>query len=36
MPATNDAVTGDPLVAFNFSLQVGKTNGYFTEVSGLG
>ena len=37
MPATNDAVTGDPLVSFNFSIEIsGGLNGYFTEVSGLG
>lgn len=37
MPAGNDAVSGDPLVSFNFSLEVsGAVSGYFTEVSGLG
>ncbi len=37
MPATNDAVTGDPLVSFNFGVEVsGSISGYFTEVSGLG
>jgi phage tail-like protein len=36
MPATNDAVTGDPLVSFNYSLEVSTLTGYFTEVSGLG
>ena len=37
MPATNDAVTGDPLVSFNFAIEVsGGITGYFTECSGLG
>lgn len=37
MPTTNDAVTGDPLVAFNFAIEVsGGITGYFTECSGLG
>jgi phage tail-like protein len=36
MPVTNDALTGDPLVGFNFKLDVsGKAEGYFTEVSGI-
>ena len=34
---TQDALTGDPIVSFNFELQIeGKLTGYFTEVSGLG
>jgi phage tail-like protein len=37
MPTTNDALTGDPLVAFNFMVEVsGVISGYFTEASGLG
>lgn len=37
MPTTTDAVTGDPLVGFNFGLEVsGIMSGYFTSVSGLG
>src|SRR5262245_2713111 len=37
MPATNDAVTGDPLVGYNFAVKIdGKIAGYFTECSGLG
>ena len=36
MAATNDAVTGDPLVGAHFEISVGKVTGYFTEVSGLG
>ncbi|MFN0095942.1 MAG: phage tail protein [Dehalococcoidia bacterium] len=37
MPAANDAVAGDPLVSFNFGLDLsGAAVGYFTEVSGLG
>jgi len=37
MPATNDAITGDPLVSFNFEIIVeGTISGFFTEVSGLG
>jgi len=37
MPTTNDAVTGDPLVSFNFCIEVsGGITGYFTECSGLG
>jgi phage tail-like protein len=36
MPATSDAVTGDPLVGAHFQISVGKVKGYFTEVSGLG
>lgn len=34
---TQDALSGDPIVSFNFELQIeGKLTGYFTEVSGLG
>lgn len=37
MPATNDAVSGDPLLSFHFGVEVqGVINGYFTECSGLG
>lgn len=37
MPATNDSVTGDPLISFNFAIEVsGGITGYFTECSGLG
>lgn len=37
MPATKDAVTGDPLVSFNFEIKVeGTLSGFFTECSGLG
>ncbi len=37
MPATNDALTGDPLVGFNFSIDIeGVVQGFFTECSGLG
>jgi len=37
MPASKDAVSGDPLVSFNFAIEVsGIINGYFTECSGLG
>lgn len=37
MPATNDALTGDPLVSFNFAIEVsGVVSGFFTECSGLG
>lgn len=36
MAATNDAVTGDPLIGFNFEIDVaGKAKGYFSEVSGI-
>jgi phage tail-like protein len=35
--AAQDPVSGDPLVSFNFALEVdGLTNAYFTEVSGIG
>lgn len=37
MAATNDAVTGDPMIGIHFEVDVsGKMTGYFTEVSGLG
>lgn len=38
MPTIIDSSREDPLVGFNFGLEVGggKINGYFTEVSGLG
>ena len=37
MPAANDALQGDPLVGFNFGIEVsGIISGYFTEASGLG
>lgn len=37
MPATNDALTGDPLISFNFAIEVsGVISGFFTECSGLG
>lgn len=37
MPTTKDALTGDPLVSFNFEVKIeGKLSGYFTECSGLG
>lgn len=37
MPATTDAVSGDPLVSFNFAVEIsGVVTGYFTEASGLG
>lgn len=37
MATTNDALTGDPLVSFNFEVKIeGKVSGYFTECSGLG
>ena len=37
MPAGRDAVAGDPLVSYNFAIEVsGIISGYFTEASGLG
>jgi phage tail-like protein len=37
MPAAKDAVQGDPLLGFNFGIEVqGIIQGYFTECSGLG
>ena len=36
MPTTKDALTGDPLVSFNFSVNFeGHLSGYFTSVSGI-
>jgi phage tail-like protein len=37
MPAVVDTGREDPLVGFNFAINIGgKIKGYFTEVSGLG
>jgi len=37
MPATNDSVTGDPLIGSHFAIQIeGKVAGYFLSVSGMG
>lgn len=36
MPATKDALTGDPMIGAHFEITVGAVTGYFTEVSGLG
>jgi phage tail-like protein len=37
MPAANDALQGDPLVSFNFCVEIsGVISGYFTEAAGLG
>lgn len=37
MATTADAVTGDPIVSFNFGIEVqGIITGFFTSVSGLG
>lgn len=36
MPATTDAVTGDPLVSFHFHVQIGAISGYFLSASGMG
>lgn len=37
MSVAKDAVTGDPIVSFNFGVELsGKATGYFTECSGLG
>jgi phage tail-like protein len=36
MPATKDALSGDPMVGAYFEVSVGAISGYFTEVSGLG
>ncbi len=34
---TQDAITGDPIVSFNWEVEFGgKIKGYFTECSGLG
>ena len=34
--ATEDAVTGDPMIGAHFEVSIGAITGYFTEVSGLG
>jgi phage tail-like protein len=36
MAATEDALTGDPMIGAHFEISVGAVTGYFTEVSGLG
>jgi phage tail-like protein len=36
MPATKDALTGDPMVGAYFQVSVGAISGYFTEISGVG
>jgi phage tail-like protein len=37
MPAAKDVIQGDPLVSFNFGIEVaGVITGFFTECSGLG
>jgi phage tail-like protein len=36
MAATDDALTGDPMIGAHFEVSVGAVTGYFTEVSGLG
>lgn len=36
MPATEDGLTGDPMIGAHFEVSVGAVTGYFTEVSGLG
>ena len=36
MPATNDGLSGDPMIGAHFEVSVGAITGYFTEVSGLG
>lgn len=37
MPATKDSLSGDPLVGFNFMVEIsGVITGYFQEASGLG
>jgi hypothetical protein len=36
MAATDDALSGDPMIGAHFEVSVGKVKGYFTEVSGLG
>ena len=37
MPSTVDTGREDPLVSFNFMLEIqGVISGYFTEVSGIG
>jgi phage tail-like protein len=34
--ATEDALTGDPMIGAHFEVSIGAVTGYFTEVSGLG
>lgn len=34
--ATEDALSGDPMIGAHFEVSVGAVTGYFTEVSGLG
>jgi len=34
--ATEDALSGDPMIGAHFEISVGAVTGYFTEVSGLG
>jgi phage tail-like protein len=34
--ATEDALSGDPMIGAHFEVSVGAITGYFTEVSGLG
>jgi phage tail-like protein len=34
--ATEDAVTGDPMIGAHFEVSIGAVTGYFTEVTGLG
>ena len=34
--ATQDALSGDPMIGAHFEVSVGAVTGYFTEVSGLG
>jgi phage tail-like protein len=36
MAATEDALSGDPMIGAHFEVAVGSITGYFTEVSGLG
>jgi phage tail-like protein len=36
MAATEDALTGDPMIGAHFIVSIGAVEGYFTEVSGLG
>ena len=36
MAATEDGLTGDPMIGAHFEVSVGAVTGYFTEVSGLG
>ncbi len=36
MAATDDALSGDPMIGAHFEVSVGAVTGYFTEVSGLG